>query len=797
MNARDVCLITVTLMSNILPPLLIPAADGENTNSISRVSLPPLSAWSDGYRAFSFPSFSPKTLFSMEHHVNTHGPAIASEHSHYSLGDHLSSTFDRNNPLHLPVKASTTSYALPSFQSRFANEASFPLTSPHDASSLYDGTSTNFHEDRSYSPSDVVSRHSNVFYDSEEEGQDEGSGFGFEVDARATFFRTSAERGQWRHDLIPYGRSQMRKSIPTWSPPTLSGLQLVSRPISEPAPSISSPLDTSALPDDQHEDASELPFTFSMSSDNRNMMRQSLPSLMSDRDTSPEQEMQPSSPLPPSSPPLSHMSYPHSPMARSISPLSFAPSSPPPVSSSPLTFSSSVDSDEIIDLDDEAGKLVDHTPTTGLEPTATRASETDQELIYPPIYCDPDTGVLPMSPCATVSSTSSRLISDVSVVTTEIEPISVFLEETSNPPQVHAESQDAPLAGFSVSPIDGPSNITNCEKNLPLETVAEVTDSAMKTNVPCEEEALAEHDHVNPSTSVTSDTDIDIRSDKTQGATRAANDLHTTLHDQERDDVLILDASTNEGFNDVKADLMKKKRKNQMEDSLHDGPPRKKARVRIGEKTRTNFKQEGKRRSEDEEPDIAGSVAPVKKQKKSDRDTGSGTRARQASDSRSDASSNLSKISHEPPSSKPQQDDTDTSELDAEITGMLIECMATSRASSLPISSLYKSLMECRPSLKAQRNEKEWAIVFRRVLKNGVAGTGVFGKVESSGKDDSDRPLEAQWFYVPERDDDEERAALIRSMMPRPSKRTETKKYKQYYYRPLEKISRWDDEDDI
>lgn len=64
-------------------------------------------------------------------------------------------------------------------------------------------------------------------------------------------------------------------------------------------------------------------------------------------------------------------------------------------------------------------------------------------------------------------------------------------------------------------------------------------------------------------------------------------------------------------------------------------------------------------------------------------------------------------------------------------------------------------------------------------------------------QDDSDHPLEAQWFYVPERDSDQERAMLIRSMMPRPSKRTETKKSKQYYYRPLEKISRWDAEDDI
>jgi len=50
---------------------------------------------------------------------------------------------------------------------------------------------------------------------------------------------------------------------------------------------------------------------------------------------------------------------------------------------------------------------------------------------------------------------------------------------------------------------------------------------------------------------------------------------------------------------------------------------------------------------------------------------------------------------------------------------------------------------------------------------------------------------------VPELDEDQERAALIKAMMPRPAKRSETKKYKQYYWRPLDKISRWDPEDEL
>lgn len=141
--------------------------------------------------------------------------------------------------------------------------------------------------------------------------------------------------------------------------------------------------------------------------------------------------------------------------------------------------------------------------------------------------------------------------------------------------------------------------------------------------------------------------------------------------------------------------------------------------------------------------------------------------------------------------------DVEARELHATVCGLVIETMATSRASSLPASSIFKLVMGSQPSLKSQRSEQDWLRIFERVLRDGAAdrGSGVFGKVESSGKDASGRPLEAQWFYVPERDEDQERAALIRSMMPRPGKRTETMKYKQYYWRPLEKISKWDPED--
>lgn len=205
-----------------------------------------------------------------------------------------------------------------------------------------------------------------------------------------------------------------------------------------------------------------------------------------------------------------------------------------------------------------------------------------------------------------------------------------------------------------------------------------------------------------------------------------------------------------------------------------------------------------------------------------------------------------------------------------ELQGMLIETLATSRASSLGPSVVWSTLVGTRPALKefdvvkregdaggcvnvdsgtnakgkmkvdgkenadvaesaeqsvskeeegegGKMGRREWMMLIEAVFEEGKRGCGMFGKVESSFKvrsppfllfsyltdrlclrqDDSGRPLEAQWFYVPESDPDTDRATLIRSMMPRPGKRTVTKQYKQYYWRPLGKISRWDDEDAI
>ncbi|TCD67217.1 hypothetical protein EIP91_000393 [Steccherinum ochraceum] len=174
----------------------------------------------------------------------------------------------------------------------------------------------------------------------------------------------------------------------------------------------------------------------------------------------------------------------------------------------------------------------------------------------------------------------------------------------------------------------------------------------------------------------------------------------------------------------------------------------------------------------------------------------------------------------------------------AEMEGMVIVALGSARASSMAVESVWKGVLGARPGLEEmvkkvvvdapelekmdtvdeapkEGNEKvaaaedaqqvreetlskrEWLSVVQDTLEYGRMSSGVFGRVESSFKDEHAHALPPHYFYVPENDPDPERAVIIRSMMPRPAKRNETKKYKQYYFKPLGKVSRWEGEDAI
>jgi hypothetical protein len=104
------------------------------------------------------------------------------------------------------------------------------------------------------------------------------------------------------------------------------------------------------------------------------------------------------------------------------------------------------------------------------------------------------------------------------------------------------------------------------------------------------------------------------------------------------------------------------------------------------------------------------------------------------------------------------------------LLGILVEALALSRASSLPLSALTRT----NPALAEYphavlTSTLTWAVRSR-----------ILGCVRSSGE-----AVPPSYFYDPAVDPDRERGDLLRCLMPRAGKRRETMKYKQYYWAPV------------
>lgn len=200
-----------------------------------------------------------------------------------------------------------------------------------------------------------------------------------------------------------------------------------------------------------------------------------------------------------------------------------------------------------------------------------------------------------------------------------------------------------------------------------------------------------------------------------------------------------------------------KRKKDSMHDKVTDGQVKKRQKTETVEDASSSttkhaftksapsesIKKQGKRRKtlecqDDTDPTDLDPAPKAKKQKRVD-DKAQAHKKDSSSFSDPSLSTSLPSSQSKPKSSSTVHAESRSAANDPEtreIVGMLIETMATSRASSLAVSSLYKSVMQSRPSLKTQRSEKEWIGVLKRVLNifSGGGMGGVFGKVESSGK---------------------------------------------------------------
>lgn len=105
--------------------------------------------------------------------------------------------------------------------------------------------------------------------------------------------------------------------------------------------------------------------------------------------------------------------------------------------------------------------------------------------------------------------------------------------------------------------------------------------------------------------------------------------------------------------------------------------------------------------------------------------------------------------------------------LDPSITNHVVNQLAWSRLSSTPLSTIMQNL----PS-----DAKDGIV--KEDLKNAIEATPAIGIITRQGKDAAGKPLESEYYYVPEHDDDEQRKAAVVDGFLKPSLRNCRKQHK-------------------
>ncbi|TFK22233.1 hypothetical protein FA15DRAFT_671784 [Coprinopsis marcescibilis] len=740
----------------------------------------------------------------------------------------------------------------------FYDEPDFPPSSSEfEIDDVVEDAEMSLPEMDSETTSESTPGHGSVYFSDSESGEDDdadgglgamGMGVGYgHGGVRTTFFRVSAERGRWKDDplalkpaamVVPsYGSHNLRNSLPAPSRLRSDGGDVVGRPISEPLvdvcpafafASVDSGEGGSVVPGDERAASAARDEEDAVDEeggdgedDERNLRELSVAHSL--RAETPECDGRGmgsevySSPLPPSSPPVSPMLGCVFSLSRSVSPLSIAPSSPRAFvdrESSPgleLDVDADVDADVGLGLglqerDDEA---VDGLVVVESGVMREEAEEVVDECARAEGSNEP--AVLDNQELDVVDGIKVEVERDLSGDGGELEEVTGDVEQVVDvqeecPTDVPAAISLAEIVSGSTSTAVAARTTTTVptpptaptprqRSASPDENVAPAKPPKRKVQAKDASRALMLQD----------DNGAVLPDEMEGGDGRKRTSLKRKLRlagEEEGDGQSHVDGDSEGQSQNRKRPAKKRRAGSEIVVS---------ARKRRVEDGRMGVDVDVDMDVEDElDADMGGdeigragpskleATAPARTDMKSrKKEGGSGKRSQVLS------------FPHESPHKvkvHPQADGNKEEDAEEEydemvdgvsLKGMLIQNFAMSRASSLTLSTLCKNLGNVRKGLEPARTEKEFVKVVNRILYLGMAprGSGVFAKVDSSGKDDSGRHLEAQWFYVPECDEDQERAMLVQAMMPRPAKRSETKKPKQYYWRPLGKTSRWDPED--
>ncbi|KAI1416845.1 hypothetical protein F5Y13DRAFT_101232 [Hypoxylon sp. FL1857] len=123
------------------------------------------------------------------------------------------------------------------------------------------------------------------------------------------------------------------------------------------------------------------------------------------------------------------------------------------------------------------------------------------------------------------------------------------------------------------------------------------------------------------------------------------------------------------------------------------------------------------------------------------------------------------------PSAEPEEKPLSRIDVDA-VRNHVVNQLAFSRLSSTPLSAILNNL----PA-------EEKKDLTKTELSGIIGSTSCIGVIARQGKDAAGKPLESEYYYIPEHDSDESRRVAVTDGLRKPSLRACRKQHKQYYWK--------------
>ncbi|KAJ5164829.1 uncharacterized protein N7500_006659 [Penicillium coprophilum] len=128
-----------------------------------------------------------------------------------------------------------------------------------------------------------------------------------------------------------------------------------------------------------------------------------------------------------------------------------------------------------------------------------------------------------------------------------------------------------------------------------------------------------------------------------------------------------------------------------------------------------------------------------------------------------------------PPEAKPQY----TDERSERVRNHAANQLAFSRLSSTPFSTILNNL----PPAYWKSGHEYSTGLSRSDIRNILESTKFIGRVAREGKDAAGKPLESEYYYIPDEDDDAMRRSAVVDDLRKPGLRNCRKQHKQYFWR--------------